>query len=372
MQLKSVETTPNPNSMKLNLDEELGSTKTYTHENKDGSPQFVEKLLSIDGIKSVFVCHDFITINRDARADWKVLLEAASRVFESDADAPSNLAAQRAAFEKEGQVHVLVQTFKGVPIQVKIVDSEGESRVALGDRFNETAMAIQDATGADFLKERYWADHGVRYGERAEIANQVVAELQGVFDKDALSRALAKAAGSGQSPPDISHETLVAWLADSDWHKRLSAVQELKATEETVPHLVSALKDENAQVRRLAAAALGTTGSIEAIPALCEAILNDANIGVRRTAGDALSDLGDPLAEPAMCQALRDGNKLVRWRAARFLFDVGTHEAIPFLEEAVNDSEFEVRLEVEAAIERIREGLKGIGPAWKRIVERTD
>lgn len=379
MRLKTVETTPNPNSMKLNLDENLGSTVTYTVENISDGPAFARDLLAIAGVKSIFVCNDFITVNRDPRSDWRSILEKATALFQSDDEAAAAVndgsaisnanAAQRQAFEKEGSVHVTVQTFKGIPIQVKVVDSEGETRISLGERFNEAAQAVQTETGSDFLKERYWADHGVRYGPRAEIAEEAAQELRGIFDDDALKRARAKAVGAADDQTTVPFETILQWLKDEDWHKRMSALQELKATEETVPLLAEALSDENPQVRRLAAAALGTTGSIEAIPALCETVLNDTSIGVRRTAGDALSDIGDPLAEPAMCLALADTNKLVRWRAARFLFDVGTDEALQYLKEAANDSEFEVRLEVEAATERIKGGLHGIGPAWRRIVD---
>lgn len=369
MQLKSVETTPNPNSMKLNLSDKLAVTKTYTAEDLANCPPFITELLAITGVKSVFACNDFVTVTRDPRSDWKTILEQATQLFEAGTSSPEVPASGiRESFEKEGQVHVLVQTFRGVPIQVKAVTTDGESRISLGDRFNEVALAIQDETGADFLKERYWADHGVRYGNRDEVANEVAEELRGLFTSESLDQA-KQSATSGTEQPEIAAETLVAWLDDEDWRRRLAAVQEIKASEETVPLLARALKDENQQVRRLAAAALGTTGSIDAIPALCTAVLTDPHVGVRRTAGDALSDIGDPLAEPAMCEALQDANKLVRWRAARFLFDVGTNEALPFLERAINDNEFEVRLEVEAAIERIREGLQGIGPAWKRIVE---
>ena len=360
--------------MKLNLDEKLGSTITYTTENISDAPEFARELIAIDGVKSIFVCNDFITLNRDPRSDWRSILEKATALFQSPGQvaagsAVNENAAQRQAFEKEGSVHVLVQTFKGIPIQVKVADSEGETRISLGERFNEAAQTIQNETGSDFLKERYWADHGVRYGPRAEIAEEVAQELRGIYDDDALKRARAKAIGASEEQTTVPFETILEWLEDPDWHRRMSAIQELKASEETVPLLTKALRDENPQVRRLAAAALGTTGSIDAIPALCEAVLNDPSIGVRRTAGDALSDIGDPLAQPAMCLALSDSNKLVRWRAARFLFDAGTDEALTYLEQASNDSEFEVRLEVEAAIERIQGGLQGIGPAWRRIVE---
>jgi HEAT repeat protein len=68
-----------------------------------------------------------------------------------------------------------------------------------------------------------------------------------------------------------------------------------------------------------------------------------------------------------MCVALKDASKLVRWRAARFLNEKGTPEALPYLKAAVNDDQFEVKLEVEAAIDRIESGGDLQMPAWKRI-----
>ena len=135
--------------------------------------------------------------------------------------------------------------------------------------------------------------------------------------------------------------------------------------------LEEALRDDHPQVRRLAAAALGATGNTDAVAALGNVVLNDDSAGVRRTAGDALSDIGDVKAEPIMCQALADPNKLVRWRAARFLADVGNNICqIPFSEKACEDTEFEVKLEALSALERIRAGAEGAGPAWKRIAEQ--
>ncbi len=373
MHLKSVETTPNPNSIKLNTDEQLGAAVTYTIENKAGCPELFDKLLAITGLKSLFVCSDFITLNKDPRADWQPILEQATALFSaeiSDATVSSKIQAQRQAAEKQGQTQVLVQTFQGVPIQVKAVDSSGETRLTLGTRFNEAALLIQEKTGADYLKERYWADYGVRYGEKSEIANQVLEELQGMFDESKLVQAIAQALGKA-SAFEVSKEDLKAWLNDVDWHRRLAAVQELSRSDENVELLALAIADSNQQVRRLAAAALGATGSDLAIEPLCNALLNDENVGVRRTAGDALSDIGNPVAQPAICKALSDSNKLVRWRAARFLSDVGTEDALPYLERAKEDPEFEVRLEIESAMQRILGGVEGLGPAWKRIVERT-
>jgi hypothetical protein len=374
MRLISIETTPNPNSMKLNFDESLGTAVTYSREQLENRPEHVGKLLNIDGVKSVFVCQDFITLNKDPRADWKAILDSATYALTGGTQhSDTGIERQRQAAEKLGQVKVLVQTFRGIPIQVKAVDTHGEKRIALASRFSDAAALVQAHSGADYLKERYWADWGVRYGAVEEIAVEVAEEICGQLDQHQVDRLIAEALGK---TVDIvarrSIDELKAELASNDWHRRLQAVQELGNAQNNLPMLIGALKDENHQVRRLAAAALGASGSDTAVDALAEVLLNDPSVGVRRTAGDALSDLGSVSAQPAVCRALGDPNKLIRWRAARFLFDIGTEDALPFLTAAANDPEFEVRLEIEAAMERIGAGKEGSMPAWKRILKTSE
>lgn len=369
MQLLSVETTPNPNSMKLNFDVNFGSPKTYTAENLSDCPEFVAKMLEMKELVSVFVCADFITLNKDPRADWRMILESASSVVEPCSGTLDEVSTERQSAETEGQVHAFVQMFKGIPIQVKIVDRSGEDRIRLGVQFDEAAALLQSETGADFLKERFWADYGLRYGSRSDVASELSEEIRGIFDAEALQRASLKALGDSE-PAVLKLDQLQELLRHEDWHKRLNAVFEMGSSTEFIPLLISALDDDHPQVRRMAAASLGAAGSKGGISSLCTTLLNDPSAPVRRTAGDALSDIGDPVAEAAVCQALSDPNKLVRWRAARFLYELGTTAALPFLEKAASDSAFEVRLEVLAAQQRISEGTKGSGPAWKRIIEQ--
>lgn len=333
-------------------------------------------LLQIDGVKSVFVCQDFLTLNRVPGADWNVILERTRRLCggeNADGDqAPSTVQAVLAdklqAAETSGQVSVVVQTFKGIPIQVKVLAPGLEKRIALSERFSLAAQAVQNKTGADFLKERYWADHGVRYGEPGEIAAQVVDEIEGTIDERALQHLCDSASVEANAQPEpMSAQDREAGLRDSDWHVRLRVVQELGRDEDDIYLLERALLDDQMQVRRFAAAGLGATGSAKAVPALCRALLEDVAVAVRRTAGDALSDIGDAGAEPHVCKALADENKLVRWRACRFLAEVGTADALPFLEAVLQDKEYEVRLEAQAAIDRIAAGDKGLAPVWKRM-----
>ena len=97
--------------------------------------------------------------------------------------------------------------------------------------------------------------------------------------------------------------------------------------------------------------------------------LKDKTVTVRRTAGDCLSDLGFPEATGKVMEALQDPSKLVRWRAAMFLFEVGDDFALPALKAAENDPEFEVSMQIKMAIERIEGGQKAKGSVWKQMTE---
>jgi hypothetical protein len=372
MRITSIETTPNPNSMKLNLDQSTGKRETYTQSQRQGCPEGLVGLLDINGLQSIFVCDNFVTLNRDPRSDWPPILETATRVLSTGDSQMVVPEPDHHKAELEGQVSVFVQTCRGIPIQVKVVGIDVEKRVSLGTRFNDAAQRIQSESVADYLKERYWADWGVRYGDAAAVATEVADEIAGTMDDKTLERIISEGLGNVamENAPQSSSD-LREQLNAPEWHSRLKAVQEIANDEAAVGLLTVALKDEHPQVRRLAIAALGATGSREAVEPLCKILLNDSSVAVRRTAGDALSDLGDVAAESAVCHALRDANKLVRWRAARFLADNGTKEALPYLSAAVADPEFEVRLEINAAIERINRGLEGSAPAWKRILENT-
>jgi hypothetical protein len=86
MKLKSIEPTPSPNSMKLNLDEALpsGVRKTYTPDQSSLAPVIIRKLLAIPGVKSLFHASDFIAVDRKPNADWQQILTAAREVFGSE------------------------------------------------------------------------------------------------------------------------------------------------------------------------------------------------------------------------------------------------------------------------------------------------
>lgn len=104
------------------------------------------------------------------------------------------------------------------------------------------------------------------------------------------------------------------------------------------------------------------------MPLLYKALL-DRSVSVRRTAGDCLSDVGDPAAMFVMIKSLKDSSKLVRWRAAMFLFELGDESAIPALKAAEDDPEFEVAMQARLALERIEGGEEAKGSVWKQMTE---
>lgn len=69
MKIRSIEPTPSPNAMKLNMDERVSGGKTYTRDSQDQAPDYIRRLLAIDGVKSLFQVADFISVERDPKAD---------------------------------------------------------------------------------------------------------------------------------------------------------------------------------------------------------------------------------------------------------------------------------------------------------------
>ncbi|REK62526.1 MAG: virulence factor [Cohnella sp.] len=374
MKLLSIEPTPSPNSMKLNVDEKLpaGERYTYTLAKRDQVPPFYLRLLSIPGVKSVFRTADFIAVDRRPNADWAEILGAVRELFGADGVAAEALGAPEAG--GFGEAHVLVQMYRGIPIQIRVRYGGQEARAALPERF---AAAVTEAAGATMIRERKLEEIGIRYGEPQDILEEVKRELDAAYPDERLRELVeqAKAAGAGGDgavvqpapPAELSREELERRLSAPDWQTRYAALSRVKPAPELLPLLAKAVRDAHVSVRRLAVVYLGDLRSPEALPYLFEA-LKDSSPAVRRTAGDTLSDLGDPAAIGPMTAALSDANKLVRWRAARFLYEAGDETALEALERAAaSEPEFEVRLQAEMALARIRSGEEAAGSVWQQM-----
>lgn len=372
MKIVSIEPTPSPNSMKLNMDQSLPNGKTYNFnaQNKTEAPAYIQELLSIEGVKGVFQVTTFIAIERNPKADWKAILPQVREVFEADTAKADNKQSEQAVYDEAfGEVNVFIQVFKGIPMQIKLTAGSEEVRVGLPERFKDAAMKAEPSS-ANLVMERKWEEQGVRYGDLQEVGDEVAEEISAAYDDERLERLVAQAfkqeTDSSDLDEGISSSLVAERLDDPDWKVRYAALERMKLTEDEIPILEKALNDSKTSIRRLATAYLGDIGGSEVLPLLYKA-LKDKSAVVRRTAGDALSDVGDPAAIGAMSEALKDSNKLVRWRAARYMFEVGDETAIQALREAQDDEEFEVSLQVKMALERIEGGEEAEGSIWQQM-----
>lgn len=374
MKLISIEPTPSPNSMKLNVDESLprGRRLTFTAKEAGEAPDQLRPLLLIEGVKGLFRTADFIALDRLPGADWARILAEAGRLLQADGAGAATAGPDSAA--SFGEAQVLVQMYRGIPMQVRVRMAGGEVRSALPPQFGE---AMQKAAGSSMIRERMLEEFGVRYGEPEEIAAEIVRELEASYTPERLetlvahaqelgSDAAGEAAAAPVRPAPLSAAEVLEQFASDDWKIRYAAFERFVPTVETIDVLEAALKDDNASIRRLAVVYLGDLRSPEAMPLLFAA-LRDSSSAVRRTAGDTLSDLGDTAAIGPMIEALRDKNKLVRWRAARYLYELGDESAVEALREAANDAEFEIKLQAQMALERIERGEEAAGSVWQQM-----
>ncbi|MEN8446641.1 MAG: virulence factor, partial [Cyanobacteria bacterium J06555_13] len=399
MRLRSIETTPSPNCMKLNLDAPIGmkSLSLTADKNPTTAPEIFQKVLAIEGVQSLYATGDFITLTRKGSMEWQPILATAGNLIGIAPTADTSLAGQlqtnspgqataqtteqttgpaTSPSQNFGQVEVAIQMFRGIPVQVRATSDSQQARVALPDRFNQALQRAIVTTGADYVAERIWSPYQPQFGQPHDIAQQVAEEVAILInDQDLAALEIAAVSPTPKTNTQTNkpaQDALLAGLQHSDWKQRLKAIQQIEVTPKTFPAIVTALQDERNGIRRWAAALLGASEQTKAIAPLCHVLRTDKSAIVRRTAGDALSDLGNIQATDAIIEALTDASGLVRWRAGRFLNELGTNAAIPALTKAAEaESEFDVRVELNAAIDRITAGKASQLPMWMRISQNN-
>ncbi|UOR10467.1 conserved virulence factor C family protein [Halobacillus amylolyticus] len=375
MKIVSIEPTPSPNSMKINLNEELpnGETRNYKQGDRlEAAPDFIAQLFDIEGVKGLYHVTNFIALERHAKVSWEAILPEVRSIFGSEETsdlAPQNN--QKTPDDSFGEVKVFVQMFRGIPMQVKLEDGDEEKRIGLPDMFMEAAMEAAPAS-PNMIMERKWVEQNPRYGDPDEIGEQVKEELTASYDthrlKTLVKLAFEEDTSETESAPN--QRVSIEVLDDPDWKVRYAALDRMDPTIEDLPVLDKALGDAKASIRRLATAYLGMIEEPDTLPYLYKA-LKDKTVTVRRTAGDCLSDLGFKEAMPEIIKSLSDSNRLVRWRAAMFLYELGDETALPALKKASDDPEFEVRMQINMAIERIEGGETAKGSVWHQMTQAT-
>lgn len=376
MKIISIEPTPSPHSMKINVDEELPPGENYNYKDTDdltAAPAYVQKLFQIDGVKNIYRVVDFFALARSPKAAWEDILPAVRDALGAEGDIGTIQTSQeRTPASDFGEIKVFIQLFRGIPIQVKLEEDEIEKRFGLPEIFQDAVMKASSAS-ENIIFDRKWIEQDPRYGNSDDIGKEIVEELTASYDEERLNK-LVELALDKRDPAELEQNTDVdiplQVLDDPDWKVRYAALD--KIIEPSLKHLSlldKALDDEKASVRRLATAYLGMIEEPEVLPSLYKA-LDDKAVNVRRTAGDCLSDLGFKEAMPEMIKKLDDPSRIVRWRAAMFLYEIGDETAISALEEKVGDEpEFEVRMQMKMALERIKGGEEAKGSVWHQMTQ---
>ncbi|MCY4372837.1 MAG: virulence factor, partial [Spirochaetaceae bacterium] len=270
-----------------------------------------------------------------------------------------------------GGLRVAWKGFRDTPRRVRVAGAAEEIRRGLGRRFDAAVKRAMPAA-RNPLMERRWVDLGTRYGDSEEVADSVTAEVRALYDSDRLAWLTDRALSSDQDEPEAKpdRQRLIGDLEDPDWRARYRALRRLGSDAGLLPKIIALAGDAHLSVRRQAIVLLGLSRDERAEAPLRDA-LRAPIAAVRRTAGDALNDLGNPEVAGAIAETLADNSALVRWRAARFLFELGDDRALPSLRAARDDQGFEGRMQIEQAIERIESGARPEGPVWQRMT-RSD
>ncbi len=165
---------------------------------------------------------------------------------------------------------------------------------------------------------------------------------------------------AGSAHPANGHLTKhITALNDNNADVRSHAADELgicgETAAESIPHLIHTLSDVYEPVRLNAAYALGAIGA-PAVPALIETLKVEDQI-VRRMAAYALAAVGAP-AVPALSEHLQHTEAAVRVEATYALAQIGSaaEPAVPTLIEGMKDEVVEVR-------RYIAEAFGSLGPA---------
>ena len=420
-----LESTPNPSSFLLKLSaplvglEELTGTlqgRTYSTVT-ESTPKKIAEILTIDGIDLVYCMATALTVNKKAAAKWDFVLPLVIAALGVEKDrqvvllqgllSPSgNTTVSSSSNRKHaGQMRIRMQISNNIPIQVEAIGFLGTAkRMKLPPKFSQHMERMVDEGGVDFLAGRKWVDRGLRYLETNEDHDRVVdetlqeglellavltAEVEEIdlaYSHSRLEAIVAETLGRASVLPAVALSN-----SNSFAHLDLESVERYcdladKGSEEALTVLVNFVATQSGSLaaRRNALAFLGGTGSTAdaVFVAVASAFENESNPTMRRTAGDALSDLGDVRAIPYATKALGDKSKLVQWRAARILGELGTTQGVVVVLKQASlsfDYSFEVAFEIKDAMRKVEARLQNkdgktdlmTGPVWKLIQEGT-
>ena len=77
----AIESTPNPHALKFTVGQAVGGPKTFVA-GRDADDPVASELLGLNGVSSVFMSADFVTLSKMPDADWALIAEDARSILE--------------------------------------------------------------------------------------------------------------------------------------------------------------------------------------------------------------------------------------------------------------------------------------------------
>ncbi len=77
-----IEGTPNPNALKFTVGVDVDGPKTFVA-GQDTDDPMAASLLALEGVTSIFMAADFVTLSKTPDADWEPIAAEAQRIIES-------------------------------------------------------------------------------------------------------------------------------------------------------------------------------------------------------------------------------------------------------------------------------------------------
>lgn len=180
MEILRIEPTPSPNTMKVVLsytrEDKLSNTYKKVEETQ---PRFINQLLSIDGITSIFHVMNFLAVDKAPKADWEVILPDIKAAF-SDANKVLESVNEPQIDNHFGEIKAELLTFKGIPYQIKLTSADQELREQLPQTYVDHMTQAQTAHD-NIVFMRKWLDLGNRYGNIQEVMDGVLEEVLATY-----------------------------------------------------------------------------------------------------------------------------------------------------------------------------------------------
>lgn len=114
------------------------------------------------------------------------------------------------------------------------------------------------------------------------------------------------------------------------------------------------LRNSDRRIRWECAQSLGYLELKKGVRPLINTLENDEDEEVRKEAAEALGKIGDPLSVKSLIKALKDRDARVRWKAAEALGKIGDDQAVEALIKSLNDENRVVRRKAAIALGEIR------------------